>query len=388
MQQLSAIKRVLFVDDSLAYLEFTRQGLTPLSRGQWELVLTHDTEEAFAILDSQHIDLLVSDLVMTPMDGMQFLKLAHKRHPHIRKAMLTAYEEAQMCRPALMEACDVYLLKPHTPSGFDTVFHTLNRLFTVQQEGFRGLLRQVSLTDLIQLECINGRSSVLEVAFRNLTARVFIERGRIMHAEAGSKTGPAAFSRLMKMKGGDFRLKEFVQPGQRTIDTSWEHLLLEAAQAADEAGDLEEFGSFPTRPVAVDTSWLLKSPAAAPPEASERGGNRAAAIGGVSPNATPSMARRPRPAEVLVLDAARKSILEWKCAFPEKRLRLLRNLNEICGGFCKRLSMGEPARVELQQPKGRGVANFEPSGWTFCRTEYLDHQDLPGRNPSLEVAHA
>jgi CheY-like chemotaxis protein len=343
----SAIKRVLFVDDSLEYLESIRRGITHWSRGKWELVLTHDTAEAFMILATQDIDLVVSDLCMVTMTGVQFITLVHRQHPHLRKAMLTACEEALSCKESLIAGADLYLIKPRTVAGFETVFHSLDQLFATHQPGLRGLLHKVSLTDLIQLECLNGRSSVLEVSFRGRTSFVYIKQGRLIHAQAGSLTGPAAIIRLMRIPGGDFELKNFSEPGEHTIKTSWEQILLEAAQAADEGGSQQ-----------ADQAWMARAaaPVPAPVETPEESAPAPAVF-----SAPPS--RRPRAAEVLVLNAGDQPLFDWQCA---------RLLQKNCRSLCDSFSMGTPALVDLQQSTGRALAHFEPGRVTFARTEYLN----------------
>ena len=339
--QTTSLKRVLFVDDSLEYLELIRRGIAPRSRGQWELMLTHDTSEALAMLDSRQVDLIVSDLDMSPMDGMQFLKLAHQRHPHIRKAMLTGVEEAQLCRQALREMCDCYLLKPRTRAGFDTVFHTLNQLFAAAGDGFRGLLHKVSLTDLLQLECLNRRSSILEMSAHNLRGRIYIQQGAIVHAEAGTKIGTDAFIRLMQMPGGDFQLKPYAEPPEQTIATSWEHLLMEAADHVDRSSpeaSLNDAALAPAEPVAAA--------------------------------AEPMAPKNPRTVEVLVSGAGEQPLYTWQCDSAPERMRMVRFLEEKCRALCERLSMGAPAQVDMQAAGGRVLAHFQADRRTFCRTEY------------------
>ena len=50
----------------------------------------------------------------------------------------------------------------------------------------------------------------------------------------GTLTGEQAFNRLLSLKGGEFHLKPFKAPPQRTVHTGWEVLLLEAARRNDE----------------------------------------------------------------------------------------------------------------------------------------------------------
>jgi len=101
-------------------------------------------------------------------------------------------------------------------------------------EGFHGVLRKVGLQDLIQMECLNQRSSILEITTRKLSGRIYMERGEILHATAGKYSGEKAFIKLFSLRGGEFNLQPFEPPEERTIQCHWIHLLLEAARQRDE----------------------------------------------------------------------------------------------------------------------------------------------------------
>ena len=251
------LKRVLFLDDSAKFLEKIRTKMPAWSSARWEIITSFDTAEAFQILDTQHLDLIVvDDLRQSGMDGFQVLKLVHQKHPHIRKAMLSSTLDESLRENSLKSGADMYLVKPKRSNGFGAVFHSLDQLFSLSQDGFRGLLRKVSLTDLIQLECLNARSSVLEITTDSRHGEVFIQHGRIIHAQAGSKSGVEAFIRLMQVPGGDFHIKAFREPPIRSIEVSSDRLLLEASHAVDNNNH---------QPLDVDmaqnsnTTWFRKS---------------------------------------------------------------------------------------------------------------------------------
>ncbi|HEY1490514.1 MAG TPA: DUF4388 domain-containing protein, partial [Verrucomicrobiae bacterium] len=50
----------------------------------------------------------------------------------------------------------------------------------------------------------------------------------------GTLAGEKAFNRLLSLKGGEFHLKPFEAPPQRTLHGNWEVLVLEAARNTDE----------------------------------------------------------------------------------------------------------------------------------------------------------
>ena len=254
--KLSALKQVLFVDDSPKFLQKLRTKMPTWSRENWELFFASDSSNAFTILETQQVDMIVIDLSMSDMESLQFLKLVHQKHPHIRKTILTSFVEQETRKECLESGADMYLIKPKRTNGFEAVFHSLNQLFTLSQQGFRGLLRTISLTDLIQLECLNARSSVLEISADKQFGRVFIRQGAIIHAQAGSKTGVDAFIRLMHMSGGDFNLKPFIEPGAQTIQMSCDRLLLEASHAVDN-GLADKQGNTTSE---SNTTWFQNTP--------------------------------------------------------------------------------------------------------------------------------
>jgi CheY-like chemotaxis protein len=250
-------KRVLFVDDSPKFLDKVRAKLSVWDGGKWELLTASDTSEAFHILESQQVDLLVVDnLGLSSLDGLQFLKLIHQKHPHIRKAMLTSQTDKNLGRQSFESGANLFLIKPKRSNGLGIVFSALNQLFDIPLEGFRGMLRKVSLPDLIQLDCLNLRSCVLEISAGNQFGQVFIHRGQIIHARAGSKTGVPAFIRLMRMPGGDFHHRTFHEPEARTIEMKCDQLLIEAAHAMD--SDTDVLGN-PDAASAANTNWFGKS---------------------------------------------------------------------------------------------------------------------------------
>ena len=117
---------------------------------------------------------------------------------------------------------------------FDDNLDNQSAAMELSSEGFHGVLRKVGLQDLIQMECLNQRSTVLEITTEKLSGRIYMERGEILHATAGNHAGEKAFIKLFSLRGGEFNLKPFERPEERTIHCPWIHLLLEAARQRDE----------------------------------------------------------------------------------------------------------------------------------------------------------
>ena len=67
-----------------------------------------------------------------------------------------------------------------------------------------------------------------------MRGQIYIESGTVTHAAVGTLSGKHAFYRLLSLKGGEFQLKPFTPPAQRTVQDRWELLLMDAARNCDE----------------------------------------------------------------------------------------------------------------------------------------------------------
>src|SRR5438876_11324394 len=172
---------------------------------------------------------------MPVMAGLQFLALLHRNYPSLLKVALTGNATESYRAACLGNGAELFLEKPVSQAGWKKLYSTLKELVRLQpEEGFRGVLRRVGLQDVLQMECLARSSSVLEISTSHAKGSVFIQEGQIVHAQAGELAGEEAFNHLLALAGGNFNLKPFSEPPARTISSSWEFLLMEAARRRDE----------------------------------------------------------------------------------------------------------------------------------------------------------
>jgi CheY-like chemotaxis protein len=251
---------VLFVDDSMAFLEMFGGLCVEYANNTWQIYSATSADRALHILQAGPVDLVVLDIGMPMLDGLQLLGIINRRHPGIKIAVMTGRPTETHRADALANGADLFLEKPVTADGMKSAFNMLNDLVSwAHLEGFTGALRQVGLQEVIQMECNGRHSSILEIRNPELRGQIYIEAGAITHAAVGTLTGAQAFYRLLSLRGGQFQLKPFKAPPQRTIESRWEFLLMDAARATDE-----------------ETVLMKKPPAAGPPKtlpSGEKGGH-------------------------------------------------------------------------------------------------------------------
>ncbi len=105
---------------------------------------------------------------------------------------------------------------------------------TSATNGFVGEIEGLSLVDLVQFACLAGDDRKLSVLSSDDNLGVlFFSNNEIVHAEFGELVGEEAFFRIMSWPSGTFSML-FDKTNDRTIDSSWNFLLLEAARRLDE----------------------------------------------------------------------------------------------------------------------------------------------------------
>ena len=134
-----AKRRILFVDDEPMVLKGLQRTFRKM-RDVWEMMFTSSSKEALALLGSETFDVIVSDLRMPEIDGMQLLSEVKDKHPEVIRIILsgqveqdTTFKSVQVAHQSLSKPCDAEILK-----------HTLNELFAL-----RNLLEDESIKRIV-----------------------------------------------------------------------------------------------------------------------------------------------------------------------------------------------------------------------------------------------
>jgi hypothetical protein len=104
----------------------------------------------------------------------------------------------------------------------------------VQGSGFAARLQDASLWDLIQFECMRRSRRIVRVSSRGFLGYVFFRDGDVVHATTGRQNGEAALGEMLNWQDGVFETWTGTWPDRETINTPWQRVLLEVAQAKDE----------------------------------------------------------------------------------------------------------------------------------------------------------
>jgi CheY-like chemotaxis protein len=333
--------QILFVDDDGDFLAMIRDFFAALGETAWQIHCATSADQALEFLKRHKVDLVVSDINMPMLDGIQFLHILNRSHPNLKKAVITANATEEKRSACLAEGAELFIEKPRSLEGLKSIFIMLEELITwTPQEGFQGVLRRVGLQDVIQMECLGRNSSILEIHNQHLRGRVYIEDGRIIHAEAGNLAGENAFYQLLTLASGEFQLQPFELPAKRTIEGQWEFLLMEAARVRDEMASQTTENGIATKPESAPA--VIKTTAE-----------------------TSDFAARVE--ETLICSGQGDPLYAWQCADARDRVALLQNLAQQAACFNQLVPLGNFDRLEIQLAGSRAVAQVKADRMVFVR---------------------
>jgi len=85
----------------------------------YDVICASSGHEALALLEKQAVDLVITDLVMPEMDGIQLMHAAKERHPTLPFIVFTAGGSIESAVTAIKQGALDYLEKPFDPHKFD-----------------------------------------------------------------------------------------------------------------------------------------------------------------------------------------------------------------------------------------------------------------------------
>ncbi|MGD8386760.1 MAG: sigma-54 dependent transcriptional regulator [Desulfobacteraceae bacterium] len=110
--------RILVVDDERSMREFLE---ILLAREGYEMSLAVSGEEAFRQLEKEHYDLVISDIRLPDLDGIDVLKKAKSIHSDTTVVMISAFASAESAVEAMKEGAYDYIPKPFKVREFKKI---------------------------------------------------------------------------------------------------------------------------------------------------------------------------------------------------------------------------------------------------------------------------
>jgi CheY-like chemotaxis protein len=230
-----ATNKVLIVDDEET-LTWSMTKTLAKDQGKYELVIANTGAEALKVLQKDPIDVVVTDIRMPDIDGLDLLSTIRKQYPSTKVIIMTAYGSPEVHKEATRRGSYFYLEKPFEISDVRTL---ILKALDEKRGGFVGQVVDLQLVDIIQMGCLGRFTMSLSVSKGTEEGLIYFKNGEIAHAEVGDLEGKEALFSMLEWDEGRFDSQMGISPPKQTITDRWEHLLLEGTRRLDEAGTTE-----------------------------------------------------------------------------------------------------------------------------------------------------
>jgi len=185
--------RILVIDDEALMREYVEEALL---RAGHEVTSVSNGPEGIDALKENGCDVVVTDLKMVPMDGLEVLRLTKQESPDTHCIVMTAYGTIETAVAALKGGADDYILKPFAPDELElAVTRVLERGRLAQENRYL----RAELNELYDFQAMVGDSPAMRALYDQIK-RVADSRATVLiRGESG--TGKELVARAIHFSG-------------------------------------------------------------------------------------------------------------------------------------------------------------------------------------------
>ncbi|CAK8714274.1 Response regulatory domain-containing protein [Candidatus Electrothrix laxa] len=222
-------QQVLIVDDEPELLLSISSGFE--NNARFQLTTAHNGKEALDILLRIPMDLVVTDLRMPVMDGVELLAAMTESFPKVPNIVMTAFGtpviEQQLKKAGTMEVLE-------KPLDIDALEQAINRALDLHEHRNDGLAG-ISLANFLQIVAMEQKTAALKVAHLNgKTGYLFFVEGKLIDAKYDNIIAEEAVLEMLVWENVRLSMTKLSPPLPKPkIQSELMSLLLEAAHRKD-----------------------------------------------------------------------------------------------------------------------------------------------------------
>ena len=222
--------KVLIVDDDELFLDIVKQGLQNY-KSQFQVLTASDGDEAIEVLKREYISVLVTDLVMPKLDGLELLAHMTRSHPATPCIVMTGYGS-----PAIKKRADRGEILSYIEKPFDSneLAGAIIKGLDLSYEG--DYLTGISVSSFLQIINMEKKTCFFEISSMDKRKGLFyFKEGIPYDALCDDLEGEAAAIEMISWDYVEFRFKSLPKEDvKQRINENLTSLIMEGAKIKDE----------------------------------------------------------------------------------------------------------------------------------------------------------
>jgi CheY-like chemotaxis protein/predicted regulator of Ras-like GTPase activity (Roadblock/LC7/MglB family) len=239
---MPGMKTILVVDDEPSVLFALSESLTDKRRGV-RVATAANGVEAVAVLESEPVDLVLTDLRMPDMDGFELLTFLRRNHAALPVILMTALGSADTSARLATAGSFECLPKPFNLPDLK------RKIAEMLAQRVKGRVENISLASFLQLLEMERKTCTLSVRAPEADheGKLYFRAGRLVGAASGEESGREAALEIVTWEHTNIEIADGCPPVDPEIGVSLSFLLMEGMRLKDE----REQGTEPATPAAM-----------------------------------------------------------------------------------------------------------------------------------------
>lgn len=219
-------KKVLIVDDDPDIQKIITNALKKYP--ELEVMTAWDGKQAIDMIKKEEIDIVVTDLYMPVINGLQLLSYMSKNHPGMPAIVLTGRGSEEL--EAKIRALGDFQCydKPMDINILSEI------ILKVLYPAPAGQIHGISTSSFLQLIDIEAKVCTLKIRSGTRFGWLYFDKGELIAAETGKLTGEKAAFDIISWENSVIEIENGCKKSKREINKSLMHILMEGARIKDE----------------------------------------------------------------------------------------------------------------------------------------------------------
>lgn len=164
---------VLIVDDEQGILDGLKKLIPWNEYSIEEVMVATSGEDALKILNNFHIDILITDVKMDGMSGIELIRRVKSHFPNIKNIIESGYDDFQYVKEGIGLGIENYLLKPVDEEELiGSIVQIQNKIEQDKKEKHQKMLNEDIIRENIFLRWINNNISASELVMKSNTLNI------------------------------------------------------------------------------------------------------------------------------------------------------------------------------------------------------------------------
>ena len=226
--------KVLIVDDEQELLLSIQTGFEYNER--FQVLTAGNGKEALKVMGDHKIDLVVTDLKMPEMDGVELLAVMSEKFPEVPTIVMTAFGteviEQQLVKAGTLSTLD-------KPLDIDALDEAINKALDCSRKQ-DGTLAGISLGNFLQLITMEGKTAQINVFHHGgqRAGSLFFQDGQLLDGTYLDINGDKAVLEMLSWENVRIAIDDMSVPfPEPALKHDLIYLILESARLKDESND-------------------------------------------------------------------------------------------------------------------------------------------------------